>query len=195
MQDARRSNQQRSDETRSALIEAARALFIVKGFAATSTPEIVVAAGVTRGALYHHFKDKKDLFRAVLVAESAAVAEAIELTAHAALMPIESVLRGANAYLDAMQVPGRTRLMLIEGPAVLGTSVASAIDSDHAEATLRAGLEALLFGSNPAGLDAMTNLLSAAFDRAALAINDQLDPQPYRLAIATLLRSIACCPD
>lgn len=191
MQDVRRSNQQRSDETRSALITAARALFIVKGFAATSTPDIVAAAGVTRGALYHHFKDKKDLFRAVLVAESAAVAEAIELTAPSSLVPVESLLQGANAYLDAMQVAGRTRLMLIDGPAVLGASVASAIDSDHAEATLHDGLEALLLGRDPAGLDAMTNLLSAAFDRAALAINDQLDPQPYRNAIAMLLRCLS----
>ncbi len=191
MQDIRRSNQQRSDETRSALIAAARALFIVEGFAATSTPDIVAAAGVTRGALYHHFKDKKDLFRAVLVAESAAVAKAIELTAPSSLVPIESLLQGANAYLDAMQVAGRTRLMLIDGPAVLGASVASAIDSDHAEATLRAGLEALLLGSDPAGLDAMTDLLSAAFDRAALAINEQLDPQPYRNAIVMLLRCLS----
>ena len=67
-------NADRRAMMRKKLIDAARALFVEKGFAATSTPEIVKSAQVTRGALYHHFEDKEDLFRAVVLAE-------VELTA------------------------------------------------------------------------------------------------------------------
>jgi AcrR family transcriptional regulator len=60
------TNRERTETTQLALIEAARALFVSKGYGDTSTPEIAVAAGITRGALYHHFADKRDLFRQVL---------------------------------------------------------------------------------------------------------------------------------
>ena len=69
-----RTNRERTEATRLALIDAARALFVSKGYGDTSTPEIAVAAGITRGALYHHFADKRDLFRQVLVREAETVA-------------------------------------------------------------------------------------------------------------------------
>ena len=68
MQEAARTNRDRTERTRAALLQAARALFVAKGYADTSTPEIVAAAGITRGALYHHFDDKRALFRAVVAA-------------------------------------------------------------------------------------------------------------------------------
>ena len=102
--DLPRSNRDRTEKTRTALMQAARALFVDKGYAETSTPEIVAAAGITRGALYHHFEDKRALFRAVVTDEALAVASAIELETPDGLQPVEALLKGSVAYLDAMRV-------------------------------------------------------------------------------------------
>lgn len=190
MQDGPRSNRDRTEKTRAALMAAARRLFIDKGYADTSTPEIVAAAGITRGALYHHFEDKRALFRAIVTDEALAVADAIERNAPAGLRPIDALLAGSSAYLDAMGVPGRTRLLLIEGPSVLGSAEMKKLDDAHAARTLRDGLEAAMTKGG-ASLAPLADLLSAAFDRAALAIDAGEDAGPYRAAIATLIRSVA----
>lgn len=192
--DLPRSNRDRTEKTRSALMQAARALFIEKGYADTSTPEIAAAAGITRGALYHHFEDKRALFRAVVSDEALAVAGAIERTTPVDLQPLDALLAGSSAYLDAMRVPGRTRLLLIEGPSVLGPVEMKQLDEDNAARTLRDGLEAAMNKSNASSsvsLAALADLLSAAFDRAALAIDAGEEAEQYRTAMATLIRRIA----
>ena len=186
-----RSNKERTEATRLALIEAARRLFVEKGYAETATPDIVAEAGVTRGALYHHFEDKKALFRATLEREGQAVAEEIDKVSLPAGSPREALLLGASAYFDAMAAPGRTRLLLLEAPAVLGFEGASAIDRENAEGTLAAGLSALLGPQADAGkLAALTGLLSAAFDRAAIAIEAGAERRAYEGAIADLLHGL-----
>lgn len=194
---ARRTNEVRTEATRSALIGAARALFVEMGYAGTSTPDLVAAAGVTRGALYHHFVDKQDLFRHVLQVEAHRVRASIDAAAPATLSPVDALLEGGNAYLDAMLVPGRTRLLLIEGPAVLGMTELRALDDSTAGATLRDGLAAALGGprgesAGMAGseLHMLSQLLSAAFDRAALEIDDGADAATVRAAMRRLLRSV-----
>ncbi|MGL5164608.1 MAG: TetR/AcrR family transcriptional regulator [Afipia sp.] len=192
--DLPRSNRDRTEKTRSALMQAARRLFIEKGYGETSTPEIVAAAGITRGALYHHFEDKRALFRAIVTDEALAVADAIERNAPAELQPIDALLAGSSAYLDAMRLPGRTRLLLIEGPSVLGLTEMKKLDEENAARTLRDGLEAAMgkrSASSSASLAALADMLSAAFDRAALAIDAGEDAEHYRAAIATLIRSVA----
>lgn len=183
MQPARRSNAARRATTRQALIGAARGLFSEKGYAETGTPDIVATAGVTRGALYHHFEDKKALFAAVAEAEAEAVAAAIEQAAPPGMPALAALRAGAEAYLHAMGVPGRTRLLLIDGPAVLGREGMDRLEARHGNRTLREGLEAAMATGvlTPLPLDALTTLLAAMFDRAALAIaqgnplNEQLE--------------------
>lgn len=168
----RRSNVERSDATRSALIAAARRLFVAKSYAETGTPEIAAAAGLTRGALYHHFADKQALFEAVVETESAAVAEEIEAGSSQAASPLAALNEGSRAFLDAMEMPGRTRILLLDGPAVLGRAKLDAIDARHAGRTLREGLgEAMAAGALVAlPLEPLAATLGAAFDRAALVI-------------------------
>lgn len=185
-----RSNRERTEQTRQALMDAARRLFVEKGYAATATPDIVAAAGVTRGALYHHFEDKKALFRAVIEREAADVAEEIERRAKPETEPRAALLAGAAAYFDAMAVAGRTRLLLLEAPAVIGASAATQIDVETTEATLRAGLEACLPQAGTL-LGPLTALLSAGFDRAAIAIEAGGRREEYERAIVALLDGLA----
>lgn len=178
------TNAQRSAQTRRALVVAARSLFVEKGFAATSTPELVERAGLTRGALYHHFRDKTELLHAVLVEEARQVAEEIENATPVNVSPVDALRVGSVAYLDAMDVPGRTCLLLIEGPAALGVVRMATIDEGHAAASLREGLEDAMPGRDVA---ALTNLLSASFDRAALEIDGGGNKGEVRAAMLFLI--------
>jgi len=169
----RRSNLDRTKETKSALLKAARQLFVEKGYAETSTPEIVKLAEITRGALYHHYTDKEDLFRAVVEAEFAAVATEIRTAStNKPASMIDALMLGGDAFLNAMNDSGRVRLMLLDGPAVLGRKELDRIDKESSSDELRLGLKAAMetgeIRSLP--LDALTIQLSAMFDRAALAI-------------------------
>ncbi len=168
-------------------MEAGRALFITKGYAETSTPDICTLAGITRGALYHHFADKRDLFRQVLAREAEAVTADIIAATPAPLKPREALIAGSDAYLTAMTVPGRTRLLLVDGPAVLGHAELLALDESNAAQTLRGGLEAALGRSHGAPIAALAGLLSAAFDRAALEIDGGANAGEVRAAMRWLL--------
>ena len=177
-----RAQADRRAATQTALLTAARALFADHGYAATGTPDIVAAAGVTRGALYHHFADKIDLFRAVIEAEHAALAAAIADATVAPVDAIASLIDGGAAYLAAMNAPGRRRLLLVEAPAVLGQAEARAMDARYARASLADGVRvAQAAGALPALPEAvLTDLLDALFDRAAEA---ELDAQEKYLAV------------
>jgi AcrR family transcriptional regulator len=177
------TNRERTESTQLALLEAARALFVSKGYGDTSTPEIALAAGITRGALYHHFADKRDLFRQVLAREAMAVAADIEAATPERL----ALLEGSEAYLNAMTVPGRTRLLLVDGPAVLGMAEIMAIDDANAAHSLRQGLARAGMGRGEVSVDALSQLLSAAFDRAALEIDAGADAKEVRAAMRWLV--------
>lgn len=155
---------------RDRLLGAARELFLAQGFAATSTPAVVQAAGVTRGALYHHFADKTALFAAVVEREAAEVATAIRRVEPAAATPLDRLLAGAGAYLGAMAEEGRARLLLVQGPAVLGQAAMRAIEARHGDGTLREGLAAAMAGGSlpTLPLEPLVSLLGAMFERAAL---------------------------
>lgn len=189
---SRRSNAERSDAMRASLIAAARPLFVDKGYADTGTPEIVEAAGVTRGALYHHFADKKALFEAVVRAESAAVGAEVEKAAPASAAPAQALALGGAAFLEAMSQPGRARLLLLDGPAVLGRQAMDAIDEEYVVGTLRLGLQMAMESAGVKGiaLDAATAMFSAAFDRAALAIAAGGDREAYLAAIGAMLAGV-----
>lgn len=190
---ARRSNRERTEATRAALVAAARNLFIEKSYAETGTPEIVAAAGVTRGALYHHFADKQALFRAVVEAEAAAVAAEIDAATEAPASVRQALLDGADAFFRAMAVNGRTRLLLLDGPAVLGRSLMDEIDERYGGRTLVEGLTAAMEAGELQQLPvpALAAQLSAMFDRAALAIEAGASVEDHRKVFAAIIDGLS----
>jgi AcrR family transcriptional regulator len=118
---ARSKHDLRSEATRQALVRAARRLFGARGYAAVGTEEIVKAAGVTRGALYHQFRDKAGLFAAVAEEVEAEIAARIAAGAAAeSTEPTEVLRAGARLFLDACAEPEVERIILLDAPAVLG---------------------------------------------------------------------------
>lgn len=188
----KRRQADRTAATRMKLIAAARELFAEKGYAATGTPELVTAAGVTRGALYHHFADKLDLFRAVVEEEHALLAMTINAAADGEdeIGPIKALLQGGDAFLTAMQDAGRRRILLVDAPALLGRNELDAIDARHGLRTLIEGLGAAMEAKaiRDLPLVPLAHLLGALFDRAALADAEALPD--YRKAVRALIRGL-----
>lgn len=188
-----RSQDARREQTQRVLLSAARKLFAEKGYSATSTPQIVAAAGVTRGALYHHYADKAALFAAVVEAEHLLIA----MTINAACAgsdeepgPVKALIAGCDAFLDAMQDEGRRQIMLIDAPAVLGRSVVDDMNSRHGLETLICGLrDAMEAGAlRRLPVEPLAHLFSALFDRAALA--PPVEIGDYRKSIKALIRGL-----
>ncbi|MBC7152172.1 MAG: TetR/AcrR family transcriptional regulator [Rhizobium sp.] len=189
---SRRTNDQRTQETKRALIAAARALFLAKGYAGTGTPEIVAAAGVTRGALYHHFEDKRALFLGVVESELAAVAAEVEQAETPGAEPFEALVEGGWGFFDAMAKEGRTRLLLIEAPAVLGAAELAELDRRHGGRTLVEGLNAAMKGGiiRTLPVEPLAAMLSAVFDRGALALQAGADAKEIRQVIRSILEGL-----
>jgi AcrR family transcriptional regulator len=190
-----RTNQERTDATRTALILAAKALFAAKGYGSTSTPEVAEAAGVTRGALYHHFANKQDLFFATACHTAQEVAEAIDKRAVDAATPLDALLLGARGYFDAMSQLGHARMLLVEAPSVLDQSQMEELSARSGEKQLEAGLLAAIPSLDSAQVSSrvLTELVSALFDRAALAIAQNQSADAFKHAVEYCLRML--CAD
>jgi len=165
-------NATRTERTRRALKDAARNLFITKGYADTGTPEIVREAGVTRGALYHHFGDKRDLYREIVLEDLTAIATEIERRTKDLEDPVKGLREGSLGFISAMAENNRAVLILADGPSVLGYEELIELE----DRTTRKGLREVLNICMKLGrirtldLETMVDLLSAMFDRASLNI-------------------------
>src|SRR5215467_12530022 len=141
---ARTKHDLRSEATRRQLVRSARALFGARGYAGVGTEEIVRAAGVTRGALYHQFCDKADLFAAVAEEVEAEISERVAAGASAATGPVEALRAGARLFLDACADPEVERIILLDAPAVLGWEAWRDLAGRYGLGLVRLGLQAAI---------------------------------------------------
>jgi len=171
------------EATTAALIDVARRLFAERGYASVGTEEIVQAAGVTRGALYHHFKGgKEELFRAVVVQISAETAGRVRTTAQAVEDPWDALVAGIDAFLDACATREVQRILLVDGPAVLGWEVWRTIDAEYGLGLLETALQRAIDAGRmpPQPALAAAHVLLGALDEAAMVVARADDPVTAR---------------
>ncbi len=180
---------ERSEATRAALVAAARGLFAERGFGGVGTEEIVRAAGVTRGALYHQFDGKAELFAAVFEQVEAELAQRVARAAAGAADPVSELRAGAELWLDALADPAVRRIALLDAPAVLGferwREIGLRYSLGLAEGVLRAAMDA---GQLPrAPIAPLAHVLIGALDEAALYVATAENPAVARGEVGPVL--------
>ena len=165
---------QRSAATRAKLVDAARELFAARGYAGVGTEEIVRAAGVTRGALYHQFRGKEQLFEAVFEQVEAETTQQIAQGAlkDGAADPLGALRAGARAFLAVCAEPAIERIVLLDAPAVLGWQRWREIGLRYAlglvAGTLQAGMDAGAIARQP--VTPLAHVIIGALDEGALYV-------------------------
>jgi|SRR5215207_6409721 len=175
--------------TREALIQAALELFTKRGYAAVGTEEIVTRAKVTRGALYHHFTDKRDLFRAVFERVEGDLMERIGARMEATEDPRGLMLAGMRSFLDACEEPAVKQISLTDAPAVLGWQEWREIDNRHGLGLTRAALQGAVEAGalRPIAVEPMAHLFVAALSEAAFVIAYSDQPRKARAEVEQAL--------
>lgn len=186
-----RTQAERLAATRAALLKAARTIFAEQGYESAATEEIVRRAKVTRGALYHHFEDKRALFDAVASDVAREIADRID-AATPMDDPLQALIAGTGAFLDACLDPAVRRIYLIDAPAVLGWHRWREIDAPHGVRSLREGVTAMLADrpDDALSIEPTTFLLAGAFNEAAMWIAEAKDEKAARRAIDRSLAAL-----
>lgn len=190
----RRTQAERSAATRVALVEAARRLFAAHGFAGVGTEAIVREAAVSRGALYHQFTDKTELFEAVLEDVEREVAQHLAEVASAAAEAgfVDVMVAALEAWLDLCERPDIQRIVLVDGPSVLGWPRWREICQSHVlgliQAVLEQGMAAGEVERQP--VRPLSHALIAVADEAAMYVASAADPAAARAEMADVARSV-----
>jgi AcrR family transcriptional regulator len=178
----RRTQAERSEATRGALIAAARSLFAERGYADVGTEEIVREAGVSRGALYHHFDGKRDLLGAVYEQLESELAAQFAGGVTPGADALEILREGADMFLDHCLEPEVQRIALLDAPAVLGWERWREIGARYAlgliEGVLKAGMEADQIRPQP--VESLSHALLGALDEVAMLVARAEDPAAAR---------------
>jgi AcrR family transcriptional regulator len=175
--------------TREALVRAARELFTKRGYSGVGTEEIVARAKVTRGALYHHFADKQDLFRAVFEQVERDLMARIGARMEATGDPWGLMLTGMRSFLDACEEPAVKQIALTDAPSVLGWQEWREIDNRHGLGLTRAALQGAVDAGvlQPIAVEPMAHLFVAALSEAAFVVAHAEQPRKARSEVERAL--------
>jgi AcrR family transcriptional regulator len=188
----RRTQAERAEATRGALIAAARRLFAERGYNAVGTEEIVREAGVTRGALYHHFDGKRELMSAVYEQLEAELSADFGTRITPGADPFTVLREGAETFLDQCLEPEVQQIALLDAPAVLGWEEWRAINARYAlgliEAVLSHGIETGHIRAQP--VRPLAHALIGALDEIAMLVARSEDPAATRAEVGETLGSI-----
>jgi AcrR family transcriptional regulator len=189
---AGRTQAERSQSTRAALIAAARPLFAARGYAGVGTEEIVRAAGLTRGALYHQFGGKRGLFEAVYETIEHELAQRIGAEALGASDPLEAMRIGMEMLLDACLEPEVQRILLLDAPAVLGWERWREIGAEASLGLIEPSLQAAMDAGeiSPQPVHPLAHVVMGALDEAAMLVARSEDPAATRKEVAATLWSM-----
>jgi AcrR family transcriptional regulator len=185
---------EQSEATRRKLLKVSRGLFARHGYSGTSIEEIVQRAKVTRGALYHHFESKQDVFRGVYEDLQRELAQRIYDAAMREPRVEKRLEVGCEAYLDACLDRGLQRIVLVDSPSVLGWDFWHEIDERYSlgqiREALKAGMKAGYFEKQAP--EALAQVLFGALNEAGLFIARADDPAAARRQVGrTISRLIA----
>ncbi|HEY6652725.1 MAG TPA: TetR/AcrR family transcriptional regulator [Solirubrobacterales bacterium] len=175
--------------TRDALVQAALELFTKRSYAGVGTEEIVTRAKVTRGALYHHFTDKRDLFRAAFERVEGELMERIGARMEATDDPWELMLAGMRSFLDACEEPAVKQIALTDAPSVLGWQEWREIDNRHGLGLTRVALQGAVDAGvlRPIAVEPMAHLFVAALSEAAFVTAYSDQPRKARAEVEQAL--------
>ena len=172
----RRSNAEWSADTIEALTRVATEHFARDGFRSASVESIASEAGLTKGAIYYHFKSKRGLFEVVLRAAQHEVVTRIDARATATADPIESIVAGCQAFLEVGLDDNLRQIVLVDGPGVLGWSTWRAIDGELGLGSLKEGLDAWRRQTGAqVNVDALAHLISGALNEAVFVVAEATD--------------------
>jgi len=190
--DVKSRKAEQSEATKAALLAVARQLFAERGYADTPTEEIVERAGVTRGALYHHFRDKEALFRAVFEQLEQELLERATGAFEPETELWENLQNAMQAFLDASLEPDVQRIVLIDAPAVLGWKAYRDIAQQYSlgalEATVQAAVDAGIIERQPAR--PLARMIVGALEEACMLIGSADDPVVARTEAGDAVRRL-----
>ena len=169
-------------ETRGKLERVARKLFAARGFASVSAEEIVAAAHVTRGALYHHYDGKEGLFEAVVDTLMQEVHAKLKGSASGASDPLQAIERGISVFLKVCTEPSVQNVLLVDAPAVLGWPKWREMDAKYGFGLLKSALATAMQAGliRKQNVDILTHILLGALIETAMVVARSDDPANAR---------------
>lgn len=183
---------ERRATTRARIIESATGLFIERGYHDTSIADILEVAAVSRGALYHHFGSKEDVFAAVFVSRSTDAVRRASQSVSVASSPLERLVEACTAWLDVVADPAFGRILLDEGPAALGWQRCRTLEESTSLGAMRRGVAAAVDSGEIriSSVAVTARLINAIVAEAALGMSADTDGERSDAAVVSVTEMI-----